>query len=102
MEVYEEAELLLLGARQCDRCGRPDTDVGQFLVAPSAWYCSKCTPLIEARARVWGRCWQADDYYYYCTEFPQHTGFDEGEFHWYERMDAIRLVWLDEYWTDED
>jgi ribosomal protein S27AE len=56
MEIYEEAELLLLGAKQCDRCGRLDTDSGQFLaekddLEPSSWYCSKCAPHVEARAR---------------------------------------------------
>lgn len=96
-----------MNANQCERYGKPDTNKGWLFGGkdekePSAWYCSKCSPIVETRAWVWESSWQADQYYYRCTEFPQYANFDEGELRWYERMDAMRLVWLDEYWTEED
>jgi hypothetical protein len=83
MEIYEQAELLLLGARQCDRCSRPDIDSRQVLAGkdekePSAWYCSNCAPHVETRARVSEASWQAEGHRYYCTQFPQSTSFNEG------------------------
>ena len=106
MAIYEQAELLLLGANKCGRCGKLDSPNGRFFKdlndhKPSVWLCSKCLPLLEMRAwHLAGSWWTGE--YFHSIELYQSNKIAHEELRWYEKMDAMRLVWLDEYWTEED